>query len=142
MKLRKANNKDFKELAKILQEESSKKPYGQKWVSTKAIKEIKDMAKDELYIAEVDKKIAGFISANITADSKDKAYIRELWLKPEYQGQGVGKALTKHIEKMYKKKGVKILRLVTLKTSKAFGFYNKLKYHESKRQVFMEKKLG
>jgi len=141
MKIRKATKKDFKEMAKILKEESSKKPYNQKWDSLKSIKAIKDLAKDELFIAEVEGKIVGFIASQITVDDKKKVYLGELWLIPEYQRQGIGNALTTHVEKLYKKKGVKIIRLVTNKKSDSFKFYKKLNYKPHNELIFMEKKL-
>jgi len=141
MKIRKALKKDLKEIAKILMKESSKKPYNEKYNFKTAFKEVTDMFKQDIYIAEDEKETVGFIASNITPDNKKKAYIGELWLKPSYQRKGIGKALVEFIEKMYKKKGVKIMRLVAKKNARAFNFYKKIKYKEFKEMVFMEKKL-
>ncbi|MCW8965721.1 MAG: GNAT family N-acetyltransferase [Candidatus Pacearchaeota archaeon] len=141
VKIRKAKKEDFNEIAKILMNESSKPPYNEKYTLKISLKETNNFSKDELYIAEDKKNILGFIASNITPDNKKKAYINELWLKPVSQGKGIGRLLVNFIEKLYKKKGVKTIRLVSKTNSKAFGFYKKLKYKEYKEMVFMEKKI-
>ena len=82
MKIRKAKKVDFKGIAEILIKESSKKPYNEKYTLKTALKEINELAKNELYITTNEKEIIGFIASTITTDNKKKAYIRELWLKP------------------------------------------------------------
>ena len=141
MKIRKAKKVDFKGIAEILIKESSKKPYNEKYTLKTALKEINELAKNELYITTNEKEIIGFIASTITTDNKKKAYIRELWLKPIYQGKGLGKTFVRFIEEKYKKKGVNIIRLVVKKNAKAFNFYKKVKYKEYKELIFMEKKL-
>jgi ribosomal protein S18 acetylase RimI-like enzyme len=141
MEIRKAKKEDFKEIAKILIEESSKKPYNEKYNLKIALKEIGKFSKNELYIAVNKKEIIGFIASNITPDNKKKAYINELWLKLIYQKKGIDKALVKSIENKYKKRGVNVIRLVAKRNAKAFNFYKKIKYKEYKELVFMEKKL-
>ncbi len=141
VKIRKATKTDFKEIASILIKESSKKPYNEKYDLKKALREINNFSKDELYVALKEKEIIGFIASSITSDDKRKAYINELWLKSIYQGKGVGRILVEFIEEKYKKKGVKIIRLVAKKNAEAFNFYKKLRYKEYKELVFMERKL-
>ena len=141
MKIRKAKKKDFKEIAKILKEESSKKPYNEKYTLKKSLEEIKKLAKEELYVSVIDNKIIGFIASNIQKDDKEKAYIRELWLMHNYQKKGIGKKMVKFIEEKYKKKKVKKLRLVSKTTAGAFKFYKKLEYQKLDELVFMEKRL-
>jgi len=141
MKIRKATKKDFKEIVDILIKESSKKPYNEKYTVKIALKEIINLSKNELYVSVNKKEIIGFIASNITSDDKKKAYISELWLKPNYQKKGIGKALVKFIENKYKKKGINIIRLVAKRNAGAFKFYKKLKYKEHRTLVFMEKKI-
>jgi len=141
MKIRKAKKEDFKEIAEILIKESSKKPYNEKYTLEIALKEINGLAKDELYVAANKKEIIGFIASNITPDNKEKAYIGELWLKPNYQKKGIGKAFVKFIEDKYKKKGIKTMRVLVKRNAGAFNFYKKIKYTEYKELVFMDKKL-
>jgi len=141
IKIRKATKKDFKEIAEILMNESSKKPYNEKYNLKKALVSINNLSKKELYVAINEKEIGGFIASNITSDDKEKAYIEELWLKQSYQKKGIGTLLVSFIENLYKKKGVKIIRLVSKRTSGAFTFYKKINYHEYTELTFMEKRL-
>ena len=141
MEIRVANKKDFNQIAKILVQESSKKPFNEKYNIKTAIKQINELSNGEIYLAENNKEVMGFIASEITKDNKSKAYIKELWIKKIYQSKGVGTNLVDFIEKRYKKKGVKTIRLVSKKSSKAFNFYKKLKYKEYKDLVFMEKKI-
>jgi ribosomal protein S18 acetylase RimI-like enzyme len=141
MKIRKAKKEDFKEMAKIMLVESSKKPYNEKSTLGRDISAVKKLAKNELYVAVNEKEIMGFIAANIISKKEKKAYIDELWLKPIYQMKGVGKALVKFIEDTYKKKGIRIIRILVKRNAGAFNFYKKMKYKEYKELVFIEKKL-
>ena len=141
MKIREATKKDLKEIAEIFRKESSKKPYNTKYTPKSAIKKIEELFENEVYVAEDKKKIMGFIASNITFDNNKKVFLNELWLRSIYQGKGIGKAFVRFIEKMYKKKGVNIIRLITRKNARAFNFYKKIKYKEVKNFVFMEKKL-
>jgi len=139
MKIRRAKKEDFKEMAKILREESSKKPYNEKYSSVKSMQEIKLLAKSELYVAIVENSVVGFIASSVTRDDKKKAYVNELWVTLKFQGIGIGKSLMKFIENKYKAKGIKVIRLVAKKSSGAFKFYKKLKYKETTGMVFVEK---
>jgi len=139
--IRKAKKEDLKEIAEILIKESSKKPYNEKYTLKTGLKEVNDLAKNELYIATNEKKIIGFIASSITPDNKKKAYIKEIWLRPTYQRKGIGKTLIKFIEDKYKKRGVKTIRVVAKRNAGAFNFYKKVKYAEYKELVFMEKKV-
>jgi len=141
MKIRKAKEKDFKEIAEILMKESSKEPYNEKYNIRRALKEIKNLSKKELYVSENGKEIVGFMASYITLDDRKEAYISELWLKSKYQKKGIGKELMNLIERKYKKKGVEKIRLVTKRKAGAFKFYKKLKYKERKKYVFMEKRI-
>jgi|SRR3989344_6020347 len=143
MKIRKATKKDLKKIAEIFRIESAKKPYLQKRNRKKALDKIKEYFKNEdIYISILNNKIAGFIIVNIDTTEKKKLFIIELWIKKEYQRKGIGKTLVRFIEKMYKKKGIKLFKLVAnKKKGGAFNFYRKLKYNENKDLVFMDKKL-
>ena len=141
MKIRKAKKEDFKQIADIVIKESSKKPYNEKCKLKIVLKEIAAFSKYDLYVAVNGREIMGFIASKIIENNNKKAYIDELWLKSIYQGKGVGKMLVKFIEERYKKKGVKIIRLVTRRDAKAFSFYKKIKYKEYKKLIFMEKKI-
>ena len=140
MKIRKIRKEDLKEVAKILMKESVKKPYNEKFSPNSAKKDVLEFFKYDLYVATDGEKIIGFIASHIVNSDKKKAYIDELWIRYDYQGNGVGKMLVKFIENMYKKKSLSVMRLTTKKNAKAYGFYKKLKYKDADL-VYMERKL-
>tara|TARA_B100001964_G_C14199038_1_gene584846 strand:- start:125 stop:553 length:429 start_codon:yes stop_codon:yes gene_type:complete len=139
-KIRKARSGDLKEIAKIMMEESVKKPYNEKFTPGSAKKDVLGFFKDSLYVATYEEKVIGFIASHIVNSDKTKAYIDELWIRSGYQGKGVGKMLVKFVEDMYKKKGLTKMRLTTIKKAKSYIFYNKLKYKDADL-VYMEKRL-
>ncbi len=140
--IRKASKNDLKEISNIFMIESSKKPYAQGWNKKNALKKIREaFKKDDLYVILSKSKIAGFVMSQINSDNQEKAYIEEIWLKPEFQGKGLGKALMKFIEHYYRNKGVKTVQLVAKRNCGAFKFYKKIGYTESKELVFMAKKI-
>lgn len=142
MKIRKARTADLKEIARILRNESSKRPYFQKWTAKRALDAITSFFKTkDIYVAIINKSITGFIIAQINSNNRKKAYMDELWLKQKFQRRGIGKALVKYVENKYKKRGVRIMQLASNKKSGAFKFYKKLKYAESQEFTFMEKKI-
>ena len=142
MKIRKAKKSELKETSELFKAESAKKPYFQKWTNENALKKINDLSKKgDIYIV-IEKKIIGIIVLEISVGSLGKnAYVHEFWLKSDYQGKGLGKKFMKFIENKYKKKGVQLISLTSNKTSKAFGFYKKLKYKPDNKYILMEKKL-
>lgn len=142
MIIRKATKKDLKEISNIFRKETSKKPYFQKWTQKTAFEKINESYKEnDIYLALVDKKVAGFIISSIHLNNPKKAYIDELWLKSGYQRKGLGKSLVRFIEDKYKSRWVEIMQVVSKRKAGAFKFYNKLGYNQSKELVFMDKKL-
>jgi len=141
--IRKATKKDWKDISDIFIKESSKKPYSQKWTKKTAFDKVKEFLKEnETYVALVNKKIVGFASLNITVEGNGKgATVRELWLKSEFQGQGIGKMLIKFVEDKCKNNGIGSIFLISNKTSKAFGFYKKIGYKTYDKDILMGKKL-
>ena len=140
LKIRKAKDKDLKEIAKIMMVESAKSPYNERYTIKSAVKESKEFFKNEIYVAVNEKEIIGFIASHVISSDKKKGYIDELWLKAAYRGKGAGKMLVKSVEENYKKNGISGIRLSTIKKAKAYGFYNKLQYKDA-ALVYMEKKL-
>jgi len=143
MKIRHATLKDLKSIAEIFRIESSKPPYNKKKTPKKALGGIKrDFETNDIYVAVIDNEIAGFAMVWADTGIKGQLWINELWILQEYQGQGIGKNLMAEIERIYKKKGTKIFKLVA-HTGKggARSFYKKLKYKEDKSMVYMEKRV-
>jgi len=143
MIIRPATQKDLKNIAEIFRIESAKPPYNKKKTSKKAFEGIKtDFKTNKIYVAVINNKIVGFAMVWTDTGIKHQLWINEIWILKEYQGQGIGKKLMDEIEKIYKKKGIKIFKLVA-HTGKggARDFYKKLKYNEDNSMVFMEKRM-
>jgi len=143
MKIRKATLKDLKSIAEIFRIGSSKPPYNKKRTPGEALKRIKeDFRGNDLYVATIDNKIIGFVMVQRDSGIKNQLWINEIWVLKEYKGQGIGRKLMAEIEKIYKKKGIKIFELVAdTRRGGAFGFYRRLKYEGDKSMVFMQKRL-
>ena len=142
--IRKATKRDLKDISGIFKRESSKKPYFQKWTDRTALERIIEFSKtDDIFVVMANDKLVGFIVSHIGIEEKGKgAFVKEIWLKQEYQGKGIGKSLMRFIEHKYKNKGVKSIFLMSNKKSNAFGFYKKLKYKEDNDFILMGKKLS
>ena len=140
MKIRKVTKEDLVEISDIFRIESAKKPYFQKWNKKTALRDItKSFKEDDFYIYVIDKKIVGFIISQI--NENNEGYVNELWIIKEFQGKGIGKALTKFIEDKYKKKEVKSIGLTANQRAGAVNFYKKLKYKVKHELFYMVKKL-
>jgi len=140
---RPATPKDLKDIAEIFRIESFKPPYNKKKTPKKALEGIKaDFKTNKIYVAVINNEVVGFIMVCRESGIKHQLWINEIWILKEYQGQGIGRKLMDEIEKIYKKKGIKIFKLVA-HTGKggARDFYKKLKYNKDNSMVFMEKRM-
>lgn len=143
MIIRKATKKDLKACAEIFRTETAKPPYNKKRTPKGALARIKDYFKrQDIYVAITNNKIIGFINSDIDPDTKNQAWINELWILKEYQRQGIGKKIMDEVEKIYRKKGVNIFQLVA-HTGKggAREFYKKINYKIDNSMVFMKKRV-
>lgn len=140
MKIRKAKKEDLKEISEIFRIGTNKKPYLSGRTKKMAFNYIsQSFKKNKIYVVFVTKKIVGFII--ISLNEKKDLHIDELWLKQKYQRKGIGKSLMKFIEKKYKEKGSKLIKLAANKKSDAVKFYKKLNYKVDGEYIRMTKKL-
>ncbi|WP_336886371.1 GNAT family N-acetyltransferase [Rhizobium sp. SL42] len=61
-----------------------------------------------IVVAETDGKIVGW-----TARDGEPDYISDLWVAPDHQGRGVGRALLEHAFLLMKREGIKMARIAT-----------------------------
>lgn len=143
IELKKANKKNFNEIAKIYQTEFSKTPYNEKWTVKKATDKIKFFSKFyDLYSIFVNNKIVGFIVINPKFMCPGEvAFGEEIAIKEEFQRKGIGTFVFNKIFKIYKKKGFKnFMGIVNIK-SKAYNLYKRLGIKPSKKDVLIERRL-
>ncbi|MFH1307381.1 MAG: GNAT family N-acetyltransferase [archaeon] len=141
--IRRMKKNEMKQVAMILKAESRKEPYNEKWTNTSAVKKIKEYIKDcnEIYVAVFDKEILGFIIVRREVGwNKGKLIVNELFIKEDYQRQGIGKMLVKKVERIYQSK-VGAMFLTTSKDAKAYKFYQSLGFKASRRTVYMKKEV-
>lgn len=142
VKIRKAKRKESKELADILRIESAKKPYCQEWSEKTSLNEIKYWLKNgEIYVAEIDGKLAGFLCFEKKIDNPKKIWIGEFWLKSQYQRQGIGKKILSFLEEKCRKKGFTNIQFFSHEKSGALKFYKKLNYKIEATYFQMDKRL-
>lgn len=141
-KIRKAQNKDFKQIVKIFRTEYGKPPYNEKWSEKWATKKVREYYNENfIFVMELEKKIGGFIIGNFyTWDDGIRGFVNELVVSSKFQGKGYGTRLFRHFENFIKKKGSKKISLLSSTKSRAFKLYKKLGF---KREdlVSMVKKL-
>jgi GNAT superfamily N-acetyltransferase len=82
----------------------------------------------EVFIAEYEKKPAGhvlFFHNFSTFKGKPGIYIEDLYVKPQYRGKGIGKALISFIIELAKKRNCERVEWVVLNWNEpAINFYN------------------
>ena len=140
MKIRKAKKEDLNEISDIFKIESAKKPYFQSW-NKKTVFEsiIKSFKEQQIYLAELNNKPAGFII--FSKNETKKIWVDEFWINSKYQRKGIGKKLLSFIEEMSIKKGFTNIECFSHEKSNALKFYQKLNYKEKGKYFLMTKKL-
>ena len=76
---------------------------------------------NESWVAEVDDQPIAFYTLR---DKAGNAWIEDLWVLPEYMGQGIGKQLFLHAVELARHRGYKTLQLEA--DPNAVGFYEKM----------------
>ncbi|MBW2996015.1 GNAT family N-acetyltransferase [Candidatus Woesearchaeota archaeon] len=144
MRIRKATKKDIGKIAEILMVEFSKPPYKEKWSNQRALKRINEYYKRDshyLLVAEMDKKIIGFIAFYLYTDHlAPGGFIIDIAVTSSYQGKGIGKALISNAESFLNKKKAKTIILESDMRSKAYKIYQKKGYNKT-NWVILKKKL-
>ena len=140
--IRLADKKDTEIIAEIINEtwkvaykdivpESDLINYTDKTRRENQIADFFDKGEPIFYIAQSNSIDCGIISYKEyeKSDYSDCAYIMQLYVLPDFQKIGVGKALMEHINNVIREKGYKRIILNTLeKNSNARAFYEKLGY--------------
>lgn len=142
--IRKAESKDFQTIVNIMKESASQNelrgfvpPEG---ISTKFLEELENEIKrsdPSVIVAEKGKIPIGFAYYRCKNNSIE---IEEIDVIKECQGQGIGKALIQHIEKIAKEKGIKRLVAGTSvdskgKTLKAYGFWIHMGFEDTGKRM-------
>jgi GNAT superfamily N-acetyltransferase len=85
---------------------------------------------NESWVAEVNSVSIAFYTLQ---DRDGNAWIENLWVLPEYIGQGVGKQLFAHAVKLARQRGYKTLQLEA--DPNALGFYEKMGMYKTGEHI-------
>lgn len=101
-----------------------------------------------MYLALVEGNIAGCVA--LTKNNEDYCEIKRLYLRPQFRGMGISKALTEKVIADAKEIGYKYMRLDTfpfmksaIKLYEKYGFYYVEKYNDNPAEtaIFMQLNL-
>jgi len=144
MRIKKAEKKELKEIAKLMLEEFSKPPFNEKAKINSILKSLKFYYKiGKIYIALINNIIISVIVFKLEQYWEGKVLIIEdLAVKQEFKGKGVGESLLNFVESYAKNNNVKRILFTTNKKSKSINFYRKRGYKEEKNRINFSKKVN
>lgn len=143
MKIIKANQKQIKEIAELMQAEFSKKPFNEKAGLKDIIKSLKFYFKTgNAFIAIEKQKIIGVIIFKTEQWWQGKTIIIEdLAIKEKAKKQGIEKKLLNQIISFARKNKIKLICFQTKKKASLIGFYKKLGFKQRKDIIAFEKQI-
>lgn len=110
-----------------------------KFYSREELKEWIKKPKDNiLLVAEINKKIEGFLYAKIMA--REWCMIDNIGVKQDWRKKGIGKILLEELFKILKSKKVNFVQLfANLKHKKTINFWKNRKFNEGEKFLWLEK---
>ncbi|OGJ20258.1 hypothetical protein A3K73_08300 [Candidatus Pacearchaeota archaeon RBG_13_36_9] len=144
MKIRKANKKDLKEIAKLMKKELAKPPFNERDSSSYILKSLNFYIKiGKIYAVKEKNEIIGVIIFKREQYWEGPVIIIEdLAVNKKFQKLNIGKTLMDYVESLAKKEKVNAICFKTNKKSRAVKFYQKSGYCLDKNSVFMIKNLN
>lgn len=142
IKIRKANEKDFNQIAKLeMAWEKEHISWGVKHPSKKEL--LKHIKKDIVYVAENNQGLVGHIIGKINKAKKERdwagikkgtsyGYIDGIYIKKRYRNKEMGKLLIKKLLANFKDKKIKVVELkaVNKDLRRLVRFYEKVGFKE------------
>lgn len=153
MRIKKATSKDFEKLKEIKSEfylweckrDKRLDPgYVKRGLGARLAKNLKQK-NTVFFIAEDKGKIIGYSGGEIKENPgfirlKKRGHLFNLYIKPKYQGKGIGKKLIKETLKWFKKKKVKDLMIMVYSfNKKAEKIYKGLGYRDYIKEIITHK---
>lgn len=157
MKIRKAKSQDIPEIIELFMQYEKfydkmagkknnpcyKKKKNPEKVLSKELRKVIKSRKDKVFVAEVEKKIVGFIWIGIKydnwvyAEADDYGEIEYLFVKNSYRGKGISSMLRKKSFEWFRKKKVQWVMLhVHKKNKKAHKVYKKWGYEDYEKTMW------
>ena len=143
MIIRKAKNKDLKEIGQILKKEFSKSPFNEKANIRSVMNSLSFYFKiGNILVVEIKGNIVGVLVYKKEQYWEGPVFIIEdLAILSNFQKKGLGKALMNKIEAIARIQKINSIYFSTNKKCPSIKFYDKLGYKLSKDEVIMRKKL-
>lgn len=82
--------------------------------------------RDKIYIAESGSTVLGFILGNILTEGPYDCEVKELYVHPEHQGQGIGNVLLSVMTAFFREAGMKRMLIWALRGARNNDFYRKM----------------
>ncbi len=121
-------------------------PWSNHWTAETATRYLREFAEAKSFCGFVSCEgddIVGAMFAHIkTWWTNDELFVDELFVKPEWQGQGHGTALMQAGEEYAKSRALAGLTLLTSKYMPARQFYEHKSYVHAEHVIFMYKEFG
>jgi len=142
MIIRLVREEDLAACGRIYAEAFSAPPYRERWNMDDAAEMLAGLlARDpeSCWCVEEGEQIIGF--AFCTQFGKWRATIQEFAISPSHQRQGIGTSLMLHVLALFRARGVRSADLVVNRHAGAFGFYQKLGFHQPRDYTLMIRSL-
>jgi aminoglycoside 6'-N-acetyltransferase I len=94
-------------------------------------------------LVAMDDAVVGFIIGNCEQWFDGMHFcVKEMCVRPDLQGQGIGTQLLQRLEESLRAEGVTLMYLLTLRGSPAAEFYGKRGYRASRRMAAFTRRLA
>jgi N-acetylglutamate synthase-like GNAT family acetyltransferase len=120
-------------------------PWRENWSSIAVLTRLQEIYNTPGFygvVAAQDGKLLGFAMGYIEQWDKEKVfYLKEMCVKTQLQGRGIGTTILETLEDELSQMGVNKVYLLTARNSSAEAFYNKRGFYVSQKMIMMGKYL-
>lgn len=136
--IRNYTQEDREVVAKIFMTEYNKAPYNEEWTKESSLDKIEDYSHGcQIFIAEYEKKILGFIIINhFLYDAGLKGWVYEIVVDSEHQNKGIGTLLMNKAEKYFREKNIKSIELFAHNKSHSIRLYSNIGYNKTEYAIW------
>ncbi len=141
--IRELQSQDLDACAALLIEAYNAEPWKNHWTRETAVKYLREFAESKNFVGFVVAEGGEIIGAEFahvkTWWTNDELFVDELFIRPEMQRKGFGRALLQHAEDYARSRGLAGVTLLTSKYMPAKAFYDKNGYLLAEHVIFMYK---